>query len=297
MRLILTFVCLGLVFTFGTLFMSYNVSIPQWVVEKQRVFQNQMAEAVIRMRSGDMLAITTLLVSTATYGFVHALGPGHGKYLIGGVGIGTQIKHLHLISIAVISSITQALWAIVLVYSAFFFLGVAADKIKTFSESFLLPLSYGAIALVGCILVFRGIRNVFRPHSGTTPSTKCTHSHGPNLDQLSNTFSWRERLVLVISVAIRPCTGAIFLLVITWNLQLQWVGVAAVISMGLGTAAFTSIVAISSISARKLVLLESRASSFTQVLFPLLQITGGALIILFSLGAIYIFDGVYVRLG
>ena len=289
MRLILTFVCLGLVATFGTLFISYNVAIPQWVVEKQRVFQNQMAEAVIRMRSGDMLAITTLLMSTATYGFVHALGPGHGKYLIGGVGIGTQIKHLHLISIAVISSITQALWAIVLVYSAFFFLGVAADKIEIFTKSLLLPLSYGAIALVGCILVFRGIRNVFHLNFGPTPPTKCTHSHGPNFDQLSNAFSWRERLVLVTSVAIRPCTGAIFLLVITWNLQLQWVGVAAVISMGLGTAAFTSIVAVSSISARKLVLLENRASAFTKVLFPLLQVIGGALIILFSLGAIYIF--------
>ncbi|NDA30571.1 MAG: hypothetical protein EBZ12_09025, partial [Alphaproteobacteria bacterium] len=211
MRLILTVVCLGLVFTFGILFINYNVSIPQWFVEKQRVFQNQMAEAVIRMRSGDMLAITTLLMSTATYGFVHAFGPGHGKYLIGGVGVGTQIKHLHLISIAVISSITQALWAIVLVYSAFFFLGVAADKIEIFTKSLLLPLSYGAIALVGCILVFRGIRNVFHLNFGPTPPTKCTHSHGPNFDQLSNAFSWRERLVLVTSVAIRPCTGAIFL--------------------------------------------------------------------------------------
>ena len=135
MRLVLMVFCLGLVFTFGSLFTSYSDSVPQWVVENQRVFQNQMAEAIIRMRSGDMLAITTLCISTATYGFVHALGPGHGKYLIGGVGIGTQIKHLHLISIAIISSITQALWAIVLVYSAFFFLGVAADKIETFSES------------------------------------------------------------------------------------------------------------------------------------------------------------------
>jgi hypothetical protein len=59
--------------------------------------------------------------------------------------------------------------------------------------------------------------------------------------------------------------------------------------MGLGTAAFTSIVAVSSISARKLVLLENRASAFTKVLFPLLQVIGGALIILFSLGAIYLF--------
>jgi len=289
MRLVLMVICLGLVFTFGSLFTSYSDSVTQWVVENQRVFQNQMAEAIIRMRSGDMLAISTLLISTATYGFVHALGPGHGKYLIGGVGIGTQIKHLHLISIAVISSITQALWAIVLVYSAFFFLSVAADKIETFSESLLLPLSYGAITLVGCILVFRGIRNVFHLNFGTTPPTRCTHSHGPNLDQLSNAFSWRERLMLITSVAIRPCTGAIFLLIITWNLHLQWVGVAAVISMGLGTAALTSIVAISSISARKLVLLESRASAFTKVLFPLLQVIGGAFIILFSLGAIYIF--------
>ena len=288
MRLILTIVCLGLVFTFGILFLSYNVTIPQWVVEKQRVFQNQMAEAVILMRSGDMLAITTLIISTATYGFVHALGPGHGKYLIGGVGIGTQIKHLHLVSIAFISSITQALWAIILVYSTFFLLGVAADKIETFSETFLLPLSYGAIALVGCILVFRGIRHVFHLNFGPTPPTKCTHSHGPNFDQLSNAFSWRERLVLVTSVAIRPCTGAIFLLVITWNLQLQWVGVAAVISMGLGTAALTSIVAISSISARSVVLLAGHTSPFTKVLFPLLQVIGGTLIISFSLGAIFL---------
>ena len=288
MRLILTVVCLGLVFTFGILFINYNVSIPQWFVEKQRVFQNQMAEAVIRMRSGDMLAITTLCMSTATYGFVHALGPGHGKYLIGGVGIGTQIKHLHLISIAVISSITQALWAIVLVYSAFFFLGVAADKIETFSESLLLPLSYGAVTLVGCFLVFRGVRNVFHLNFGTTPPTRCTHSHGPNLDQLSNAFSWRERLILITSVAIRPCTGAIFLLIITWNLQLQWVGVAAVISMGLGTAALTSIVAVSSISARSLVLMAGHTSPFTNVLFPLLQVIGGTLIISFSLGAIYL---------
>lgn len=289
MRLILTVVCLGLVFTFGILFLNYNVSIPQWVIETQRVFQNQMAEAVILMQAGDMLAITTLLVSTATYGFVHALGPGHGKYLIGGVGIGTHIKHLDLISISFTSSITQALWAIVLVYGAFFFLDVAADKIETVSQSLLFPLSYGAIALVGGILVFRGIRNVFHLSFGPTRPTKCTHSHGPNFDQLSNTFSWRERLVLVISVAIRPCTGAIFLLVITWNLQLQWVGIAAVISMGIGTAAFTSIVAVSSISARKLVLFESQTRGFTKVLFPLLQVIGGALIIVFSMGAIYIF--------
>ena len=289
MRLILMVICLGLAFTFGIFLTNYGVAIPQWIVENQRVFQNQMAEAVIRMRSGDMLAITTLIISTATYGFVHALGPGHGKYLIGGVGIGTQIKHLHLISIAVISSITQALWAIVLVYSAFFFLGVAADKIETFSKSLLLPVSYGAITLVGCILVFRGIRNVFQLNVVTTIPTACTHSHGPNFVKLSNAFSWRERLLLVTSVAIRPCTGAIFLLIITWNLQLQWVGVAAVISMGLGTAALTSIVAFSSISARNLVLLAGHTSPFTKVLFPLLQVMGGILIIVFSLGAIYIF--------
>ena len=101
--------------------------------------------------------------------------------------------------------------------------------------------------MVGYILVFRGILSAFKLNFGTTIPTECTHSHGPDFDKLSNAFSWRERLVLVTTVAIRPCTGAIFLLIITWNLHLQWMGVAAVISMGLGTAAVTSIVAISSI--------------------------------------------------
>ena len=65
MRLILMVICLGLAFTFGIFLTNYGVAIPQWIVENQRVFLNQMAEAVIRMRSGDMLAITTLILSTS----------------------------------------------------------------------------------------------------------------------------------------------------------------------------------------------------------------------------------------
>ncbi|MEO9514500.1 MAG: hypothetical protein ABJG55_02045 [Paracoccaceae bacterium] len=58
--------------------------IANWPVGAQRDFQNQMAGAIRALKSSDIFAYFTLLGATAAYGFVHALGPGHGKYLIGG---------------------------------------------------------------------------------------------------------------------------------------------------------------------------------------------------------------------
>ena len=90
--------------------------------------------------------------------------------------------------------------------------------------------------------------------------------------------------MLVLSIAVRPCTGAIFLLVIAWQMDLHMAGAAAVIVMGLGTAALTSLVAFSSIVARRLAFVSSSKFNRLHIALPALQIIAGSMISLASLG-------------
>ena len=54
---------------------------------EQRTFQNAMAGALRGIQAGNPQAVWTLCSATAAYGFFHALGPGHGKVLIGGASL------------------------------------------------------------------------------------------------------------------------------------------------------------------------------------------------------------------
>ena len=84
----------------------------------------------------------------------------------------------------------------------------------------------------------------------------------------------------MLSIAIRPCTGAIFLLVIAWQLEIRVAGALAVLVMGLGTAALTGTVALSSVAARRLAM---AARPGWGAAAAGLQAAAGALILWFSL--------------
>ena len=244
------------------------------------------------LKAGEASAYVTLLSATAAYGFVHALGPGHGKYLVGGVGLGTSISSARLMGLAVASSVAQALWAIALVYGGFLLIETTAHQMTAFAEDFLAPASYLAIAVIGVINIWRGTRTLGKTahhthddhhHHSHADHECCGHSHGPTAQEAASVKSLRNAVVLVLSIAIRPCTGAIFLLVITWQMDILLAGALAVLVMGLGTEMLISIVAVSSVTARKFVLVSPNANCKVQFVLPTLQVFTGSLILLISL--------------
>jgi ABC-type nickel/cobalt efflux system permease component RcnA len=80
----------------------------------------------------------------------------------------------------------------------------------------------------------------------------CGHSHGPTPDQLAGPGGWRRGLGAIVAVGVRPCSGAILVLVFAMAQGLFGVGVAAALLMGLGTAVTVATIAILAVSAKRL---------------------------------------------
>lgn len=222
----------------------------------QRDVQNAMAAALRGLRIGEPRALATLWGLCFAYGFVHAAGPGHGKLVIGGYGAGTRVPARRLAGLALGASLAQALSAIALVYAAVFLFGWGRQQMTGLADDVLAPLSYALIGAVGLWLLIRGLRHL-QPAKGHLPEEEdticatCGHAHGPTLEQASTVRTWRDALVIIGTIAIRPCTGALFLLILTWRLGIDWAGIVGAFVMGLGTASVTVLVAFAAVGFRE----------------------------------------------
>jgi nickel/cobalt transporter (NicO) family protein len=78
------------------------------------------------------------------------------------------------------------------------------------------------------------------------------HAHGPEPDQLAGSGGWRRGLAAVVSVGLRPCSGAIIVLVFALAQGLFWAGVASTFVMGLGTAITVGTIATLAVGAKTL---------------------------------------------
>jgi nickel/cobalt exporter len=76
------------------------------------------------------------------------------------------------------------------------------------------------------------------------------HAHGPEPAMLAGTGGWRRGLAAVVAVGLRPCSGAIIVLIFALAQDLFWTGVGATLIMGLGTAVTVAAIATVAVSAR-----------------------------------------------
>jgi nickel/cobalt exporter len=76
------------------------------------------------------------------------------------------------------------------------------------------------------------------------------HSHGPEPQELAGPGGWQRGLSAIVAVGLRPCSGAIIVLVFALAQSLYWAGVAATLVMGVGTALTTAAIATLAVSAK-----------------------------------------------
>jgi nickel/cobalt exporter len=78
------------------------------------------------------------------------------------------------------------------------------------------------------------------------------HAHGPEPQDLAGPGGWRRGLAAIVAVGLRPCSGAILVLVFALAQGMLWAGVAATFVMALGTAITVAAIATLAVLARDL---------------------------------------------
>ena len=286
---------------------GHYAQVTSWAVQQQRAFQNELAQLIMAARRGEGGVVWGLIGASALYGFVHAVGPGHGKFLIGSAGLGSRAKARTMAILALVSSLAQGLTAVVLVYGGLGLLSFGTGWAVKATDEVLTPLSYGVIALIGLVLIWRGSRALMR-HMAPAPAVAhahshghghehdhhhhshdehcgCGHRHGPTVEEIENIHGVRDALALIAGIAIRPCTGAVMVLVIAWQTGLDALGIFAVLAMALGTGAFTAMVALASVSIREASFTVSgQTAARLSIIAPSLQLAAGGIVLMLSLG-------------
>ena len=245
-----------------------------WARDKQQAFYGEMSGALrqIKSSSGPAAAVTLMLLSFG-YGIFHAAGPGHGKAVISAWLLATENDLRRGVLISLMSAVIQAITAILLVSILLLVVasaGASARNVAGVLES----ASYGLIGLMGLYLIWTALRprlmstkplaspfDGFQPlHDGHDhgPDCGCGHAHVPGAAQVKGDWSFTKAFSLAFAVGIRPCTGAILVLIFANALGLYWAGIASTFAMAIGTFITVSAIAAIAVYSKKLALRYAR---------------------------------------
>jgi nickel/cobalt transporter (NicO) family protein len=97
-----------------------------------------------------------------------------------------------------------------------------------------------------------GAHNPPHGHPEHVHDEHCGHNHGPSPSELAGPGGWTRGLSAIFAVGLRPCSGAILVLVFALAQGLFYAGVAATFVMGLGTALTVSAIAVLAVGAKGL---------------------------------------------
>ena len=236
-----------------------------WLVAQQRAINRQLSDAIRRLKTDNPIYAALLLgLLSFTYGVLHAAGPGHGKAVISSYVLANEQTVRRGILLSFMAALMQAVSAITIVGVLAVLLNKSGLHIRT-TENWITTLSWGLVAAVGAWLLIVQLRSLFssKPalaghshrghgtHAHDHDDACCDHAHMPDPKELQGAWSWRKAFAVAFAVGIRPCTGAVLVLIFALTQGLLWAGVFATFAMSLGTALTVSVLATFAIGSRE----------------------------------------------
>jgi nickel/cobalt exporter len=227
----------------------------EWLRVKQQGFYGSMSASLRQMKTEPFgAAAWTLMLLGFGYGVFHAAGPGHGKAVISAWLLATESELKRGVLISFLSSIVQALAAIVIVTVVLYVIGGAVTATRA-AAGILESVSFALIGALGLYLVW----TAFRPapkhdHDHHAHDEHCGHAHAPEPKALSQDWSLAKACSMAFAIGLRPCTGAILVLLAAYPLGLYWAGVLSVFAMAAGTFLTVSLIAALTVYSKHLAL-------------------------------------------
>lgn len=106
------------------------------------------------------------------------------------------------------------------------------------------------------------------------------HAHAPEPSELAGKHWFRRGLAAIVAVGLRPCSGAIIVLVFALAQGLFWIGVASTFVMGIGTAITVAVIATIAVGARGIAGRLAKAKPGAGMILIRTLETGAAMVII-----------------
>lgn len=262
------FILLFILALFFLIWFSPQLSL--WQRELHQLLANHLrAIKTNSEQSGNWLMLFSFL-----YGIFHSLGPGHGKFVIASYLTSHAAQLKTSIKLTMFSSLLQGLVAVVMTSLLVVLLHLSSAYFRL-SQLWIERVAFLFILLLGIqwcyqsVKLFRSsiksqpaslqIKSIYKPYDSSFSLAKsavenhrdlsgascaCGHQHIPSPQQLSSARNLSSQLLVILSIGIRPCSGAIFILFLSYMIDLYVWGVIATLLMSLGTGLTLSTLAL-----------------------------------------------------
>ncbi len=269
------------------------------VIEWQKLFHGMLAEHVKHISQAPLKHGLALIGLSFAYGVFHAVGPGHGKAVII-TYLGSHKESLKRGAfISLLAALLQSIVAILLVIILAKLLGLRFSDMHGYAND-MTTVSYIMVMMLGIYLFTSALTRQFRLLNGKSKLMTADHAHSDHKDdhqhegsccgghhthQSTPQESWAKSIGVIFSMGLRPCAGAIVVLIYAHLVGAFFYGVLATLVMGLGTGLSISAIALGTQLARNWFeqFVNSKKTHALMNTGHWLRMSGGIVIFLFGL--------------
>ncbi|MCA1907184.1 MAG: ABC transporter [Magnetospirillum sp.] len=224
-------------------------SLAEWGFALQRTLTADMREQLVLIRDGGgWEPFAAIILAAFLYGVFHAIGPGHGKVVIGSWFATRRARVVHGLAACFLSAMVQGASAIAAVLLLAGMFSLAPRQVMA-QAAWLEAGSYALITAMGAwmlVQAFRGHASCGHDHAHHHDHACCDHHHPDETEER------RTLWAMAAAVGFRPCSGAILVLLFCLANAMMWVGVAATFAMALGVGLTVSGIGLSALGLNRL---------------------------------------------
>jgi ABC-type nickel/cobalt efflux system permease component RcnA len=217
-----------------------------------------------------------LLFFAYIYGTIHALGPGHGKTLVGSYFLSNERSYSKALFISLAIGVVHT-------FSAFFLTLIIYYIVDTFLAQFIDESIYYTTKISALIIIAIAIYLIYKKYKAYKEIQKkpaFSFSVKPHVSTCSCSSCKVDNnstdMALIISAGIIPCPGTVTIFIFSLSLGLYYAGFLSALVMSLGMSTIIFISALISVAIRK------KTSDYNSNLKKYLEY--GSLVIILILG-------------
>lgn len=210
----------------------------QWCLAAQITLHRYLVMYLLQLNNHQYSGGLWLLTGAFFYGVLHAIGPGHGKFIVATYLSTNKESETAARMVPLLGSLMQGVSAILFVFILAVGFNLASGDLSE-SRWYVEKISAVLIGGFGAYIIWRAVKSLqpraLRVRSLThihDAQCGCAH-HGVGV---STQGDWKTRLGVILAIGARPCSGAIMILLFSNALGIVTWGMAVVMTMAFGTA-------------------------------------------------------------